>query len=203
MIYPIVLIDNGHGEETPGKRSPDGRFREYAWAREIADRVVAGLTARGITAFRLVREISDVSLAERVAREHSYCRRYGTDNVILVSIHVNAAGSGANWMKARGWSAYTTRGITKADNLARCLYEAAAVAFRGLKIRKLNGDLEPDFEENFYILKHSYSPAVLTENFFQDNHEDVAYLTSETGKMACVRCHVEGIESYIKKYFKS
>ena len=28
-----VLIDNGHGEETPGKRSPDGKFREYIWTR--------------------------------------------------------------------------------------------------------------------------------------------------------------------------
>ena len=26
-----ILIDNGHGVETPGKRSPDGRFREYAY----------------------------------------------------------------------------------------------------------------------------------------------------------------------------
>ena len=26
-----ILIDNGHGIETPGKRSPDGSFREYAW----------------------------------------------------------------------------------------------------------------------------------------------------------------------------
>ena len=38
-----VLIDNGHGSDTPGKRSPngrlrDGRLREYAYTREIADR---------------------------------------------------------------------------------------------------------------------------------------------------------------------
>lgn len=31
-----VLLDNGHGAETPGKRSPDGRLQEYAYAREIA-----------------------------------------------------------------------------------------------------------------------------------------------------------------------
>ena len=27
-----VLIDNGHGENTPGKRSPDGRLREGAYS---------------------------------------------------------------------------------------------------------------------------------------------------------------------------
>ena len=40
-----ILIDNGHGENTPGKRSPDGKFREYLYVREIADEVVARLTA--------------------------------------------------------------------------------------------------------------------------------------------------------------
>lgn len=35
-----VLGDNGYGVETPGKRSPDGRLREYKYAREIAASVV-------------------------------------------------------------------------------------------------------------------------------------------------------------------
>ena len=26
-----ILIDNGHGIDTPGKRSPDGVLREYAY----------------------------------------------------------------------------------------------------------------------------------------------------------------------------
>lgn len=35
-----ILIDNGHDVNTPGKRSPDGRFREYKYNREIAAAVV-------------------------------------------------------------------------------------------------------------------------------------------------------------------
>ena len=38
-----VLVDNGHGVETPGKRSPDGRLRECKYAREIAASVIARL----------------------------------------------------------------------------------------------------------------------------------------------------------------
>ena len=30
-----ILIDNGHGRETPGKRSPDGKLREYAYNRSL------------------------------------------------------------------------------------------------------------------------------------------------------------------------
>lgn len=39
-----ILIDNGHGVETPGKRSPDGRFREYKYNRETARAVVEHLS---------------------------------------------------------------------------------------------------------------------------------------------------------------
>ncbi|ROS80388.1 N-acetylmuramoyl-L-alanine amidase, partial [Muribaculaceae bacterium Isolate-039 (Harlan)] len=38
-----ILIDNGHGNNTPGKCSPDQSLREYAYAREIAGRVVDAL----------------------------------------------------------------------------------------------------------------------------------------------------------------
>ena len=36
-----ILIDNGHGENTPGKRSPDGSLREYAYAHKSKDVVYA------------------------------------------------------------------------------------------------------------------------------------------------------------------
>lgn len=50
-----VLIDNGHGEFTPGKRSPDGEFCEWLFNREISHSIVAALNASGITAELLVR----------------------------------------------------------------------------------------------------------------------------------------------------
>lgn len=110
-----ILIDNGHGENTPGKRSPDGTFREYAYTREIADEVVRELAKRGYVAERIVKESLDVPLAERARRVNEVCARYGANNVLLVSIHCNAAGSG-EWMNARGWSAYTTKGKRKLTN---------------------------------------------------------------------------------------
>ena len=38
-----ILIDNGHGIFTPGKRSPDGQFREAIYTRQIARRIVSDL----------------------------------------------------------------------------------------------------------------------------------------------------------------
>ena len=48
LPMPIFLIDNGHGKDTPGKRSPDGRFREYNFNREVAAMLVDALKALGI-----------------------------------------------------------------------------------------------------------------------------------------------------------
>ena len=96
-----ILIDNGHGKETPGKCSPDGRLKEYAYTREIADRVVTRLQNEGIDAMRIVPEENDVTLSERVKRINAFGKE-----AILISIHCNAMGSGAEWMPANGWSVF-------------------------------------------------------------------------------------------------
>lgn len=195
-----ILIDNGHGEDTKGKRSPDGALKEYAYAREIANEVVRELAELGYDVERVVKEDWDVSLPERARRVNEACARCGIGNVILISIHCNAAGNGSKWMSARGWSAYTSKGQTMSDRLADLLYEEAEKNFPGMKIRKDNSDGDPDWEENFYILAKTKCPAVLTENFFQDNRKDVAYLLSPKGKKAIVRTHVDAIVHYINRY---
>ncbi len=63
-----ILIDNGHGVNTPGKRSPDGRFLEYRYNREIARAVVEHLQLRGYDTELVVPEKEDISLKERVNR---------------------------------------------------------------------------------------------------------------------------------------
>ena len=97
----MILMDSGHGENTPGKRSPDGKFREYLYAREVAQEVQRELVKMGIDCELLVRESLDVSLSERVRRVNEYCKEYGAKNVALISIHVNAAGDGIEWAATR------------------------------------------------------------------------------------------------------
>lgn len=196
-----ILIDNGHGLNTPGKRSPDGKFREAIYTREIAMRIVADLKDRGYDAELLVPEEDDVSLAERVRRVNASCFLLGKQGLILVSIHVNAAGNGAKWLNATGWSVYTCKGQTESDKLAECLCEAAIKNFPGRRIRTDFSDGDSDWEEGFYILRKSLCPAVLTENFFMDSHSDLEYLQSRAGKQAVVDTHVEGITEYLE-FFK-
>ena len=194
-----ILLDNGHGIDTPGKRSPDGHFREYAYNRYLAFLIRERLLALDLDAQLVVPEREDISLKERCRRVNAICRQLGSDQVILLSIHVNAAGNGQNWLDARGWSCFTTRGKTKADVLATCLYEAAKNHLTGMKIRTDFSDGDPDIEKDFYIIRHTSCPAVLTENLFMDNREDVAFLESEEGARAIVNLHVDGILQYISR----
>lgn len=197
-----ILIDNGHGENTPGKRSPDGKFREYLYAREIAEAIEGELKFLGIDAERIVTETEDISLAERARRVNEICGRLGAENVVLVSIHCNASKNG-EWGKARGWSAYTSKGKTKSDELATMLYVEAAKNFAGQTLRKEFSDGDPDWEEGFYVLRKTKCPAVLTENFFMDNEQDLAYILSKEGYEAVVTTHVEAIKKYVEEYGKA
>lgn len=192
-----ILLDNDHGVETPGKRSPDGILREYAYNREIASAIHQHLKLRGIDSELVVPEEADISLCERCRRINVAAMRNGIADTALISIHVNAAGRGDKWMNATGWCAYTFPGDTKSDKLATCLYKSAKRYLPGKRLRTDYSDGDPDFEAPFYVLKHTYCSAVLTENMFMDGLSDYHFLLSEAGKRAIVGLHVDGIQNWI------
>lgn len=191
----IILLDNGHGIEKEGKRSPDGRLREYKYCRSMAAAIEAQLLARGCNARRIVEEETDVPLTERCRRVNDVCHVHGKSNVLLVSLHCNAAGDGSRWMAARGWQAHVSLNASRdSKRLARCLIEAAELF--GQKVRKYS-PVEPWWPQDLAMCRDTLCPAVLTENLFQDNREDVAYMLSDEGRQALVDLHVKGITDYI------
>ena len=76
-----ILIDNGHGRATAGKRSPvwpDGKqLFEYEFNRDIARRMHEALTARGTDSVPVVPEIDDIPLAERTRRVNEIAAQVG------------------------------------------------------------------------------------------------------------------------------
>lgn len=197
-----IILDAGHGINTAGKRSPDGRFREYQFNRIIRDAVAEHLRLRGYNVEILNPEETDLPLPDRASRANNMTCQIGLpiQNVAIISIHANAAGNGSQWMKARGWCAYTYEGHSLSDELATCLYNAARKHLPGHRIRTDYTDGDPDFEAPFYLLKYTYAAAVLTENLFYDNPNDLAFLESEEGQKAIVALHVEGIIEFLKQH---
>ena len=193
----LILIDPGHGIDTPGKRSPDGKFLEYLWNRQIADLLLDRFIIMGIDASLVVTETNDISLSTRVPRVNKVCSKVGASNVILLSIHSNAAGDGSKWMSAQGWSCYTSKGESKSDLIAECLYDVFETEFADRKIRKDMSDGDRDWEENFYVLQKSKCPAVLLENFFYDNRDECSWLLKDETKERIADAIVKGIVQYI------
>ena len=106
-------------------------------------------------------------------------------------------------MNATGWSCYTCKGQTESDRLADCLYKAAEQILKNQVIRTdYARDGDPDWEENFYILRHTRCPAALIENFFMDNESDAEYIQSDQGRTAILYTHIKGILKYIKAKYR-
>ena len=189
-----VLVDYGDGEICAGKLSGVGCLREWSYTREIADMVIFGLRKKGVDAERIVKEDTDVPLSERCRRANDIYKETGK-KAILVSIHCNAAGSGANWMNAKGWSVYVSNNASSnSKKMAECLGQVAECI--PVPVRKPMPD-QLYWQQNLAICRDTNCPAILSENFFQDNKEDVDYLLSREGKDAVARIHIEGIIKYL------
>ena len=92
-----ILIDNGHGSIRLVSVRLMVCFVNMP-ILEIAAEVTYQLRRKGYDAELLVPEY-DVALIERVHRVNVKCQ--SASNVLLVSIHCNAAGNGKEWKSAR------------------------------------------------------------------------------------------------------
>ena len=202
MKYKIIL-GTAHLSSTPGKRSPDGKFREYAYSRKVCKAVQEELLSRGVDCVIDYEDddmpglTSSQELIKRVQIVNTIAKK---TNCLYVSIHVNASAK-SGWDKATGFSIYTSPGETKSDELATDIFDEATKLLKpiGKSLRKDISDGDPDFEENFYVLRKTICPAVLTENFFQNSKSDIEWLESEEGFEAIVTYHVNGILKYLSR----
>lgn len=211
-----ILLGAGHCKSTPGKCSPDKTIKEWKYCRTIVKGIEKELDRLGVKHWNEHPEDDfvyktkgncksldsrDLVLrATRVKNKYDEVKKQGYKAVYL-SVHLNAFGSEGKWLSATGWSAYTTKKQNNSDKFADCLYDAAETILSpiGKKIRTDRSDGDRDFEEDFYVLAKSPCPAVLTENFFMTNKDDVEYLLSDKGKKDIIDIHVKGIMNYITK----
>ena len=190
----LVILDNGHGYNTPGKCSPklpDGRrIYEYKTNRLIVKRIADLCYNEGIRYYILVPELRDIPLAERVRRANAI-----NEDCFLFSIHVNASTSDGSWGKAKGISFFTSKSKTKSDEYATILFNEAKKEFESeFKLRTDMSDGDPDWEENFCILKNTKCPAVLSENFFMDNREECEFLLTDKAIERIALVHFRAIK---------
>ncbi len=189
-----VIIDNGHGRETMGKRSPvwsDGsQLFEWEFNRAIAARLAKLLKAKGVKYVLIVPEGWDVSLSERVKRINDYYR--SNPDSFLVSIHANAGGG-------TGWEVFTSKGQTRSDAIAEHFMQSAKKHLPQFNMRRDFTDGDSDKEAAFYILKNTHCPAVLTENLFMDTETDCRFIMSDKGRDIIANLHFDAIMKVVGK----
>lgn len=176
-----IMIDAGHGPETPGKRSPDGRLREFHFNSAVAEEVKKRLFLDGHTVFFSHQANVDVPLHERV----SLANRLKVD--LFVSIHANAMGQTFN--SANGLETFTyTQPQTATRQLAQIVQNSLVLATG----RKDRGVKQADFA----VLRDTHMPAILVECGFMTHKQEVELLKSAVYRKRCAQGICFGIACF-------
>jgi N-acetylmuramoyl-L-alanine amidase len=190
-------LDNGHGKLTKGKRSPlfdDGetQFLEYEFNRDIVQRIAAQLKEKGIQYFEVAPDVEEIdnTLSERVERVNNYESDLPK---LLVSVHCNAGPSRSreDWASDdfSGMETWFHFGSKRGEQLASIfqnhLIKATGWKDRGIKSRESN---------QFFILRQSEMPAILTENGVYNNKTQALELMKDSVRQTIADAHVAAIE---------
>jgi N-acetylmuramoyl-L-alanine amidase len=193
-------IDAGHGKQTKGKRSPlfpvnilseQPRLLEWEFDRDVAERVIEQLAAFGRSYMRTMPVHGNYgnALTQRVRNANNYA----TDlPKLFLSIHGNAG-------PARSINHYaddTVKGIetwhafssTKGREMA-AVFQRHLIHETGLKNRSLRSKEVGEF----YVLRATRMPAILTENGFFNSRHDLPLMATEAFRQSIADAHVAAI----------
>jgi N-acetylmuramoyl-L-alanine amidase len=198
MSKYIWLLDPGHGGmisgsyQTRGKRSPlfpDGSILyEGVFNRDVAARIKTLCDTEGIECEDIVNSEHDVPLATRVSRANA--RHAAEKRCIYLSIHANAFGDGVTFNSAHGICVfyYMTSNVGKemALKLQNHLVAETGISDRGI-IANMNW-------ANFYVLRKTTMPAILSENGFMTNLEDATNLMKDDFRQKVADAHFKFIK---------
>lgn len=192
-----ILLDEGHYDGQPGKRSPkfsDGyQFFEWQFTRKLGQAIKNECDKLGIKCIRTTDSKCEKSLTARANNINRIVREESElgNSSLMISLHGNAAGNGSKWANAKGWEVYSTVGTTNSDKFAKIMCEQFKKIFPD---RKLRGHKE----KNFTVIYKTACPCVLTENFFYDNEEECNFIRSRDGFTRIVKLHVESIKKWVE-----
>jgi N-acetylmuramoyl-L-alanine amidase len=169
----LIVIDAGHGPNTPGKRTPDGSMKEYEFNSSVANYLRDELAKYEYVRVHFTHsDREDVPLKRRTDEAN----RLKAD--LFVSIHANAAG--ADWSSAEGIETYVYKtrpreAVALAEKVQTQLIAATCRKNRGVKAA------------DFHVLRETKMTAILVECGFMTNREEAALLKSDDyrRKVAC------------------
>ena len=192
------LLDPGHGGmiddtyQTAGKRSPgfpDGSvLYEGVFNRDVVGRIIKLCSDNNIECINLVDTEEDMSLRHRVAKANLFHKE--NRKSIYVSVHANAFGNGREFNGANGTCTFhhikSSKGKRLAESLQRWLSDLTPLRSRGVRSN--------DTWANFYVLRKTHMPAVLSENGFMTNFDDALALMDPDVRQGVANAHFAMIQ---------
>ena len=179
-----IVLDAGHGKNTGGKRSPDGKVREWAINEAVRKKVESKLNQYENVSILTVSDKTgarDVPLAERTKKANSWKAD------VYISIHHNAYGEG--WNTAQGVETFVYKTTSKnALKLAQYVQEEL-VKRTGLKNRGVKTG-------NLHVVRETTMPAILIEGGFMTNKHEAGLMQTTNYHDAMATAIVNGINKY-------
>lgn len=182
----IITIDPGHGGSDSGAVGPNG-YTEKEGAFAISQKVASILNQSGAKVVMTRDSDVDVYGPNASARNELQARVDVGNNAnsdIFVSIHCNAFVNPA----ANGTQTFYYGSSYQGQRLAQSIQEKMIEA-NGLRDRGISTC-------NFYVVKHSYMPAVLIETAFITNCDEEALLSDDEWQTTMAKAIAEGINEY-------
>lgn len=187
-----ISIDDGHGLETAGKRTPkfaDGSFlKENEFNRVVAGYLELALKRCGFVVVQTAPEDNDVSLATRAKRANS------AKSDLHISIHANAFGhdwNGANGIETFVYKLADKQTVNIAKTVQKELISATGLKDRGVKENP-----------NLYILHATKMPAILVECGFMTNPKEAELLRSDSYRQKVAEAICKGVCQYFGQYYQ-
>lgn len=182
----IITIDPGHGGSDSGAVGPNG-YTEKEGAFAISQKVASILNQSGAKVVMTRDSDVDVYGPNASARNELQARvdvgnRVNSD--IFVSIHCNAFINPAANGTQTFYYGSSYQGQRLAQNIQEKMIEANGLRDRGISTC------------NFYVVKHSYMPAVLIETAFITNYDEEALLSDDEWQTIMAKAIAEGINEY-------
>lgn len=195
----IWCLDNGHGKLQPGKRSPvyeddngkDVQFLEYEFNRDIVERIMKALDKKGVKYFDIVPDFLEVGsfLEERVDRAN---KKKSDLDKIYISVHSNAGptASSDDWVSSsvKGIETWYAQNSKRGQKIA-AVFQKHLIEKTGFK----NRNLKSTAEKPLYVLEKTTMPAILTENGFYNNKDEVKELMKDAVRQKIADAHIDAI----------
>ncbi|MRX70834.1 N-acetylmuramoyl-L-alanine amidase [Bacillus lacus] len=182
-----IILDAGHGYNTPGKRTPDGSMREWEFNSRVTEIAKGMLEQYEDVQVQFSHDPTgkiDIPLGKRT--EHA--NRWGAD--VVVSVHANAFGEGG-WHNAEGVETFVhTSPSEQSLRIANAIHKRL-VAQTGLRDRGVK-------KASFHMVREAKMPSVLPECGFMTNRNEAALLKTEPYRLSCAVAIVEGLVEVYK-----